>query len=110
MPLNVSELTSSMIAEASAVAGTGWKEVKQAAIVEFQGLAERLVAITRAYVEQEMTKAMVKRHLSTMRYHVIATIAMLTVLVEATVEKMVNKALTIVRDAINQAIGFALIA
>jgi hypothetical protein len=110
MPLNASDLGSKMIAEASAVAGAGWKDIKQAAMVEFQGLAQRLVTLTRAYIDKEMTQSMVKRHLRTMRYHVVATIAMLTVLLEATIEKMVNKALTVIRDAVNETIGFALIA
>jgi hypothetical protein len=110
MSLDVAGLVDQMTAQAAATAGASWSAIQQAATTELQGLAQRLVLLTQGYQNGEVTKDMVQSHLKTMRYHVIATIAMLTVMVEATIEKIINSALTAVRDAINQAIGFKLIA
>lgn len=98
-----------MLAGAAQIASNQWQDISNAALVEFRALAQRLVLIVQLHARGEITVAMARRHLRTARFHVIATIAMLTVMVEATAERVVNAALTAVRDVINTAAGFALI-
>ena len=110
MALNFDQLGASMLAEAARVAKDQWAVIRQAATIEIQGLAQRLVSITNAFLAQEITQTMAQRHLRTARNHVVAVIAMLTSMVEAAAEKIINATLTVVRDAVNTAIGFTLIA
>lgn len=109
MPLNVNQLASTMLSGAATTAGNAWSQIQSAAVVEIRGLAQRLAAIAAAFVSGQITKDMARRHLRTARFHVIATIAMLTSVVEAAVERIINAALTAVRDAVNTAIGFTLV-
>ncbi len=107
--LNVQALGQSMITQAATIGKDQWDIIREAATIELQGLAQRLVAITNAFLGGQITKSMAKRHLRTARSQVIATIAMLTSMVEAAAEKIINAVLTVVRDAVNTAIGFTLI-
>lgn len=109
MALDVGKIGSQIVAQAANIAGTDWKAIAAAATVELKGLAQRIGLIIEAHASGEISQVRAKKHLRTARFHVIATIAMLTVMVEATVEKIVNGALKIVKDAVNQAAGFALL-
>ena len=109
MALDVEALGTSMLTEAAKIAKGEWAGIRQAATIEIQGLAQRLVAITNAFLAREITKDMAVRHLRAARFHVIATIAMLTSMLEAAAEKIINGVLTVVRDTVNSAIGFKLI-
>lgn len=110
MSLDAGEISKQISQKAAHIAGNAWNEMRQAATVEFEGLARRIVMLVEGYRNDEITKNMAQGHLANMRYHVVATIAMLTMMTQGTVEKIVNGALTVVRDAINKAAGFALLA
>ena len=109
MSLDLEALSQSMLSEASGIAKDAWTNIRQAATVEIRGLAQRLVSLTNAFLLGEITRTMAKRHLRQARLHVIATIAMLTSMVEAAVEKIINAALTAIRNVVNTAIGFTLV-
>lgn len=109
MSLDLEAISQSMLSEAAGTAKEAWVNIRQAATVEIQGLAQRLVSLTSAFLAGEITQTMAKRHLRQARLHVVATIAMLTSMVEAAVEKIINAALTVIRDVVNTAIGFKLI-
>jgi len=110
MSLDSDEIFNQITQKAAHIAGNAWNEMRQAATVEFEGLARRIVMLVEGFLNDEITKSMAQGHLANMRYHVIATIAMLTMMTQGAVERIVNGALTVVRDAINKAAGFALIA
>ncbi|RWE00470.1 hypothetical protein [Mesorhizobium sp.] len=109
MALDVGVIGSQIVAQAAQVAGDGWKAMATAATVELRGLAQRIVLIVEAYADGELSQARAKQHLRTARFHVIATIAMMTVMTDAVIEKIVNGALAIVKDSVNNAAGFALL-
>ena len=109
MALEVPALGTAMIAEAARVAKGGWQKIKEAATIELRGLAQRIALIVDSFRSGNITQSIAKRHLRTARFHVAATIAMLTSMLEAAAEKVVNAAIAVVRDAVNSAIGFALV-
>ena len=109
MALNANKVAEQILSGAVQTAGTAWSKISASATIELRGLAQRIVLIVKGLSDGEISKTMAQRHLQTARFHVVATLAMLTTLVEATVEKIVNGALAVVRDIINKAAGFALI-
>jgi hypothetical protein len=110
MSLNGAQIGKKIVAQAAKIAGSEWGNIEQTARVELQGLAQRLVLIVEACASGEMTRQMAKRHFRTAKFHVVAIMAMLTMLVEAAIEKIVNGALAVIRTVVNDAIGFVLIA
>jgi hypothetical protein len=109
MALDVNDIGTKIVAQASKIAANRWKDISGTATVELQGLAQRLVLIAVGVATGQLSRDSAARHFATARFHVIAVIAALTVMLEAAVEQIVNGALTVVRDAINTAAGFALI-
>lgn len=87
-----------------------WEEAKEFSINTCWSLASQLALVGRAFVAGEFTKAELMKYLETIRLQFIATLAAAIMKVEGLAERMVNAALTAVRDAINSALGFKLIA
>ena len=109
MALDVGDIGSKIVTQAAQIAGSSWKSMATAATVELRGLAQRIALIIEAFANGELSQARAKQHLKTARFHVVATIAMLTVMTEAAIEKIVKGALAIVKDSVNKAAGFALL-
>jgi hypothetical protein len=97
------------VSEARKAAGDGWQAIVGAATIELRGLAQRLVLIVEGAATGQLSRDSAARHFAAARFHVIATIAMLTVMIEATVERVINAALAAIKQAVNTAIGFPLI-
>jgi hypothetical protein len=109
MALNAQDIGGKIITQASAIAADRWKDIADAATIELKGLAQRLVLIVEGVGTGQLSRDSAIRHFAAAKFHVIAVVAMLTVMIEAAIERIVNGALTVVRDAINAAAGFALI-
>ncbi|TRC92046.1 hypothetical protein FJV76_24220 [Mesorhizobium sp. WSM4303] len=109
MALDFEDMGSRIISQATQIAGGSWKAMATAATVEFRGLAQRIALIVEAYANGELSQVRAKAHLKNARFHVIATLAMLTVMTEAALEKIVKGALAIVKESVNKAAGFALL-
>lgn len=109
MALDVQAVGSQIVARAAQIAGKDWEGIATAATIELRGLAQRIALIIEAYGNGELSTDGATRHLRAARSHVIATLAMLTMMTEAMAEQIVNGALAIVKEAINSAAGFSLL-
>lgn len=109
MALDVEAIGENLITEAIAVAQADWEKIKQVAVLEFRSLAQRIALIGEGYVAGELSKKMARRYMKTARFHVVAIMAMMTSLLEATVEKIVRKAIKAVKTIVNDYVGFALL-
>lgn len=109
MALDPQKLAQDMLAGAAATAQGAWTQIQQSATIELQSLAHTLALIVEGTLAGDLSQDMAARHFQTARFHVIATIAMLTELVQAAVEKIVNGALAAIKSAVNSAAGFALL-
>lgn len=109
MALNAAQLVSQMAAAAKAQVGPRWNTIKTGVTIEFNGLARRLVLITRAFLAGDMTKEMVKEHLQLALTHVVSTLAMVASMAQAAAQAMVNAALGAIKSAVNTAVGFVLL-
>ena len=110
MALDPNQIASDMIGRAGAIAGKTWQTIQSSVKIELTGLAHRLVLIVEAVATGELTAAEAQSHFATMKFHVIATIAMATVVTEAAISQIVNAAIGAVKTAVNSAAGFSLIA
>lgn len=107
--LNPDVIVPRMIGQARDVAGPLWAEIRTAAQHEFKVLGDRISAIGKAVHAGEMSKSSARILLRMARRNLIATLAMLTTMIDAAVQKMVNAVLAEIKDHINTAIGFTLI-
>lgn len=108
--LNADELFATIMQGARQAAGEFWEETRDFAMNGCWSLASQLTLLGQGYLAHEFTKAEVQRYLETIRLQFIGMLAATIMKVEGLAERMVNGALTAVRDAINTALGFKLIA
>ena len=109
MAIDVSDLSRKMVRAAADSLKGKWPSVKDFAEAEFTHLAETLALIIRLKAEGKVTEEQAKLHLDIQKNTtrmVLLTAEGLSLLI---VEAAINAALKVVRDAINSAIGFALI-
>ena len=104
------EIFASLMRGAQQEAADLWETAKGFAINTCWSLASQLVLVGQAYIAKEFTKDEVKKYLETIRLQFIATLAATIMKIEGLAERIINSALTAVRDAINGALGFKLIA
>ncbi|MBB2701458.1 UNVERIFIED_ORG: hypothetical protein GGI66_006178 [Rhizobium esperanzae] len=107
--LDIGKVAKDMIAKAADIAKNGWKEIKEAVEVEFHGIAERIGLILKAYANKKFSKEQARSHMRVAKGGVITTLAMVTMMTEAVITKIVNSAFSIVRDAVNTVAKFTLL-
>lgn len=107
--LNTDILVPRMVSTATDIAGPLWAEIKNTATHEFKVLASRIREIGRAVKDGELSKTSARILLRMARRNLIATVAMLTVMVDAAVQKLVNGVMSEMKSYINTAIGFSLV-
>ncbi|WP_380990336.1 hypothetical protein [Sedimentitalea sp. HM32M-2] len=102
-------LAPKMLQTASEIAGPLWAEIRTTATHEFKVLASRIREIGAAVAEGDLSKSAARILLRMARRNLIATLAMLTTMIEAAVQKLVNGVLAQIREHVNAAIGFAVL-
>ena len=109
MPLSAAQLTTDMLAAAKTTAGQQWTEIKTAVTFEFRILAQRLVQIVKLRSSGEIDDETARLFFSIAHNNCIGAIAMTTALVAIAVKRIVDSALNVAKEAVNSAIGFALV-
>ena len=108
--LHADEIFAALMQGAQQAAAEFWSQARESSINACWSLASQLSLLGQGYLAKEFTAAEVKSYLETIRLQFIGMLAATIMKVEGLAEKMVNGALTAVRDAINTALGFKLIA
>ena len=109
MAINANEIFTSMFSTAQGVLSEKWPEIKDYAESEFKKLAESIVTIEKLKITNQINEEQAKLHLQIQKNAtrtVLLTIEGLGILA---VEQAINAALAVVKDTINNAIGFVLI-
>ncbi|MEO9780915.1 MAG: hypothetical protein ABJH07_22780 [Sedimentitalea sp.] len=107
--LNADVLVPRMVSTATGIAGPLWADIKTTATHEFKVLASRIREIGSVVRDGELSKTSARILLRMARRNLIATVAMLTVMVDAAVQKLVNGVMSELKNHINSAIGFSLV-
>ncbi len=107
--LDVNKIFGDMVAGAATTAGTQWSAIGAVMTIELKAFAERMNEIANALAAQTISKETAEDLTRMARNHLIATIATLTVLVLAAVERIVDAALKAAAADVNAAIGFTLL-
>lgn len=107
--LKADVLVPRMVTTASDIAGPLWSDIKTTATHEFKVLASRIREIGSAVKDGELSKTSARILLRMARRNLIATLAMLTIMVDAAVQKLVNGVMAELKSHINTAIGFSLL-
>lgn len=107
--LDLNNLFNSMVTAAKISASAGWSQIVSVATHEFQVIAHRIVQIGQAFALGQIDKIDAQGLMKLAKNHIVAAIATLTTLVLATVQRIINAAMTAVRDVVNTAVGFVLL-
>ena len=108
--LNADELFAALMQGARSAAKEFWADTREYSINACWSLASQLSLLGQGYLANEFTEQEVKNYLETIRLQFIGILAATIMKIEGLAERMINSALTAVRDAINTALGFKLIA
>jgi hypothetical protein len=109
MALNAKQLLDPMLKAAESSLGKDWPKARDYAKVAFKGLADALAEIAALAatekINRQQAQALLRIHKNT------STMVLLTIegLGVIAVENAVNSALTVLRDTVNKAAGFALL-
>lgn len=109
MSLNASELATKMLDAAKGVLSEKWPEIQDYAEGETKKLAQSLVMIEKLKLAGKISEEQAKLHFDIQKNAartVLLTIEGLGIL---TVERALNAASAVVKDAVNTALGFALL-
>jgi hypothetical protein len=108
--IDVSQVLTSMIAAAKGVLGGKWPKVRDFAEAEFEKLARTLAQIETLKVSKQITEAEASVLLEMQKNTARAVMLTLEGMSLLLVEQAINAALAVVKDAVNGAVGFSLIA
>lgn len=107
--LNPSYIFSQMLAAATTSAKNQWTLISGIAAHELQVVAQRIVAISKALATGSLTQKTAKSLFTMVKINIISNIAAMTTLVFAAIQNIINAAFTVVRQAVNAAVGFVLV-
>ena len=109
MGLDTDKLGAEMIAAAAAVFKGKWPEIEDYAETEFQGFAQALARISARYatgkLNQQNAQAMVRAQVKSMEIVFLAVEGLGILMVESAI----NAAIAVVRQSVNDVVGFALL-
>lgn len=107
--LTAEALVKPMLAAAAAALRERWPQTRNYARLEFNKFAQTVLMIQASYALGELSKTEAKLLLDIQRNAMRSVLLTLEGLGLISVERAINAALKAVRDAVNAAIGFALL-
>ncbi|PSL20952.1 hypothetical protein [Shimia abyssi] len=94
---------------ARTTAGPLWDDIQQTASHEFRVLALRIRDIGEGVASGDVSRTAARILFRMAKRNLIATIAMLTIMIEAAAQKLVNAVLKEIKSIVNGALGFTLV-
>jgi len=110
MALDVDQIFTDMLAAGAASFGASWKKAETFATHEFEIIALRLVQIAKAAAALEFDQETARLLVAMQINNSASLIASMTTLILKAVQDAINAAIAVVRQAINNAAGFVLLA
>lgn len=98
-----------LFTEAKQTAGAAWDEIRSFVKIEFKGLARQIKEIGKALERGEIKLRTARTLFKMARNNLIAAVATTTTLVLAAAQRIINAALTAIKDLVNGALGLVLI-
>lgn len=108
-PLDPVALGVQMLSAAKGEFGRRWPGVQDYAETAFKNLAQSLVMIQRLRLTRKINKEQARLHLEIQKNASRSVMLALEGLSLLMVEQAINAGLAVVRDAVNRAVGFALL-
>jgi hypothetical protein len=105
----LSQILNNMLKAAASTAGQQWGAIKTATTNEFQVLGQRLKQISDGLRAGDMTEEDAADFFAVIRNNAVENLALITALVRAAAQKIVDAALDAAKTGINSYIGFALL-
>jgi hypothetical protein len=109
MPIDVSQIVTQMLGKAAQVFAENWDDVKDYASQEFTDFSNSIRRIDEMYSQGKITESRAKSLVQMQKDSMIAVLAAIEGIKLLTVEEAINAAISVVREAVNKAIGFALL-
>ncbi|MHA1113312.1 MAG: hypothetical protein ACTSRY_02250 [Alphaproteobacteria bacterium] len=107
--IDTADLAQRLLSGAATEAGEGWAEVSAFFKVEFRGIARRTKDIGKAVAGGDIDEMTAKLLMRMQVNNAVAAVAAMTTLVMLRIERIINAALSLIRDLVNAALGFALV-
>ncbi len=109
MSIDADQLFGQMVSAGAQAFGTGWAEVEKFANIEFRTLAQRIKEIGEGLAKNDFDVPTGKLLMAMQVNTATAAIAGATTLVLLAVEAAVNAVMATIKDAVNTALGVALL-
>ncbi|HAA04974.1 MAG TPA: hypothetical protein DCE18_16625 [Syntrophobacteraceae bacterium] len=109
MSIDAGQLFGQMVSAGAQAFGTGWAEVEKFARLEFRTLAQRIRDIGEGLAKNDFDLPTGKLLLAMQVNTATAAIAGATTLILLAVEEAINAVLETIKDAVNTALGVALL-
>jgi hypothetical protein len=109
MSLDINALVNSMLAAAEGVVKDKWPGTRQYFESETKMLAERLASIEKMRLSGTISESRARMHLEFQKESYETVLLAVEGLNQLIIEQSLNAALAIVKDAVNTALGFALL-
>ena len=110
MPLNIGSLLKPMVNAAKKVFGDKWPEVKSFTEMQFKNLAQTAIMIGKLQAEDKITREQAKYLWEMQKNAAQAVLLAVEGMGIILVQNAINAALGTVKDVINKALGWKLIA
>jgi len=107
--INIQEILKKMLGAAKEVLGNHWDEAKPFAKQELKSLAENIKLIGKLKVEGKITEEQAKYYIEIQKSSVRIVLLTIEGLGIIAVEEAINKALDVIRNTVNTAIGWSII-
>lgn len=109
MSINVSQLTAQMVGAAKGELTDQWPEIKQYAEAEARKIAETIKMIAKLHAQGSISKKAARLHLRIQKNAAVTVLLTVEGLGILAVENAINAAVRAVKEAVNTALGFALL-
>jgi len=109
MSLDVDVIAKDMIAAAKGVVDQKWPATREYFESESKMYAQRLASVAKMYADGIISEKRAKEHIALQNEAWETTLLAVNGLSQILIEQALNAAIKVIRDAVNKAIGFALL-
>jgi Asp-tRNA(Asn)/Glu-tRNA(Gln) amidotransferase B subunit len=109
MSFDVDKIAQNMISAAKGVVDEKWPATREYFESESKMYAQRLASVAKMYANGIISEKRAKEHIALQNEAWETTLLAINGLSQILVEEALNAAIKVIRDAVNKAIGFALL-
>lgn len=109
MSIDVDVIAKDMITAAKGIVDSNWPATREYFESESKMYAQRLASVAKMYANGIITEKRAKEHIALQNEAWETTLLAVNGLSQVLIEQALNAAIKVIRDAVNKAIGFALL-